>query len=126
MGGASVAAVRELGALDGKIVEKVSGHPGYDAEATVNWRRNQIVYTSLGSGDLELWTMKPDGSGNKTRMNCERWGGNSLRWFVYWMQHLPGPGNDLEFQGKRLNSWWIFVADWDRAMENRLKLVCED
>lgn len=35
---------------------------GYDAEATVNWETNRIVYTSKASGDLELWSMNPDGS----------------------------------------------------------------
>ena len=35
---------------------------GYDAEATVNQKTNRIVYTSKSSGDLELWSMNPDGS----------------------------------------------------------------
>ncbi len=48
--------------LDGKIQKKLTGAPGYDAEATVNWKKNRIVYTSLASGDLDLWSMKPDGS----------------------------------------------------------------
>lgn len=51
--------------LDGKIVRKLTDTPGYDAEATVNWRSKRIVYTSKSSGDLELWSMKPDGSGKK-------------------------------------------------------------
>ena len=36
--------------------------PGYDAEATVNWKKKKIVYTSLSSGDLDLWIMNLDGS----------------------------------------------------------------
>lgn len=47
---------------DGKIEKKLTAAPGYDAEATVNWRTGKIVYTSLASGDLELWEMKSDGS----------------------------------------------------------------
>jgi len=50
---------------DGRIEKKLTSSPGYDAEATVNWKTGQIVYTSLGSKDLDLWTMKPDGSGKK-------------------------------------------------------------
>ena len=46
---------------DGKIVKKLTTAPGYDAEATVNWKTGKIVYTSLASGDLELWTMSSDG-----------------------------------------------------------------
>jgi Tol biopolymer transport system component len=47
---------------DGKIVKKLTTESGYDAEATVNWKANKIVYTSMSTGDLELWTMKTDGS----------------------------------------------------------------
>ncbi len=28
-------------------------------------RPNKIIYTSMASGDLDLWTMKPDGSGEE-------------------------------------------------------------
>jgi TolB protein len=50
---------------DGHIQKKLTDAPGYDAEATVNWKKGKIVYTSLASGDLDLWTMKPDGSHKK-------------------------------------------------------------
>jgi len=46
----------------GKIEKKLTNTPGYDAEATVNWKTGRIVYTSLASGDLDLWTMSADGS----------------------------------------------------------------
>lgn len=51
--------------LDGKIMRKLTDQPGYDAEATVNWRRKKIVYTSKASGDLDLWSMNLDGSDKK-------------------------------------------------------------
>ena len=51
--------------LDGKLVRKLTGAAGYDAEATVNWKTKRIVYTSLASGDLDLWSMNLDGSGRK-------------------------------------------------------------
>ncbi|MEZ4322959.1 MAG: hypothetical protein R3F61_36170 [Myxococcota bacterium] len=35
---------------------------GYDAEATICFQDGTIVFTSTRSGDLELWTVKPDGS----------------------------------------------------------------
>jgi TolB protein len=50
---------------DGKIEKRLTDTPGYDAEATINFKTGQIVYTSLASGDLELWTMRPDGSQKK-------------------------------------------------------------
>jgi TolB protein len=49
----------------GKIEKRLTDAPGYDAEATVNWKTGDIVYTSLASGDLELWTMRPDGSNKR-------------------------------------------------------------
>jgi len=36
--------------------------PGYDAEATACFTDGTLVFTSVRSGDLELWTVKPDGS----------------------------------------------------------------
>jgi len=50
---------------DGRIQKKLTEAPGYDAEATVNWKTGEIVYTSLASGDLDLWTMQSDGSKKK-------------------------------------------------------------
>jgi Tol biopolymer transport system component len=50
---------------DGKIQKRLTDTTGYDAEATVNWKTGSIVYTSLASGDLDLWTMKTDGSRKK-------------------------------------------------------------
>ncbi|HLM97829.1 MAG TPA: hypothetical protein VK335_01015 [Bryobacteraceae bacterium] len=49
----------------GDILKKLTDAPGYDAEGTVNWKTERIVYTSLASGDLDLWTMRPDGSEKK-------------------------------------------------------------
>jgi TolB protein len=46
----------------GQILKKLTDAAGYDAEATVNWKTGRIVYTSLASGDLDLWTMRADGS----------------------------------------------------------------
>jgi TolB protein len=49
----------------GKIIKKLTDAPGYDAEGTVNWKTNKIAFTSLASGDLDIWSMNTDGSGKK-------------------------------------------------------------
>ncbi|MBS1830505.1 MAG: PD40 domain-containing protein [Acidobacteria bacterium] len=49
----------------GKMVKKLTDAPGYDAEATINFKTKKILYTSMASGDLDLWTMNLDGSGKK-------------------------------------------------------------
>ncbi len=51
-----------LADLKGNILRRLSSEPGYDAEATVSPDGSHIVFTSTRSGDLELWTMRPDGS----------------------------------------------------------------
>jgi TolB protein len=57
-------------ATDAGLIEKrLTDAPGYDAEATVNWKTDTVVYTSMASGDLDLWTMKPDGSQKKQITN---------------------------------------------------------
>src|SRR5580704_1173407 len=63
---------------DGKIVKKLTDSPRYDAEGTVNWKKNKIVYTSMASGDLDLWEMKPDGSGKKRITTAEGYDGGAV------------------------------------------------
>jgi Tol biopolymer transport system component len=48
--------------LKGNIIKQLTNTPGYDAEATVSPKGDKIVFTSLRSGDLELYTMDIDGS----------------------------------------------------------------
>ena len=53
----------------GKIRRQLTDHPGYDAEATVSPKGDKIVFTSMRSGDLELYTMNLDGSDVKQITN---------------------------------------------------------
>jgi TolB protein len=48
--------------LQGKIKKRLTDKPGYDAEGTVSPKGDKIVFTSMRSGDLELYTMNMDGS----------------------------------------------------------------
>jgi TolB protein len=50
---------------DGTDLKRLTSADGYDAEATVNWKTKKIIYTSMASGDLDLWTMDLDGSHKK-------------------------------------------------------------
>ena len=55
--------------LDGTITKQLTNSPGYDAEATVSPQGDKIVFTSMRSGDLELYTMNIDGTGVKQITN---------------------------------------------------------
>lgn len=54
--------------IDGSSPEQLTDADGYDAEGTVNWETGKIVFTSMASGDLDIWSMNLDGSG-KTRLS---------------------------------------------------------
>jgi len=101
-----------------KIVRPGCGWAHYppNGERDYDWANKRFVET-----DIEDW--KPDGTGKKQRINCDRWGGDSLRWFVYWMQNLPGADNGLSYNGAPLTNWWLFIGDFDRAMQKKMKLV---
>jgi Tol biopolymer transport system component len=62
----------------GELVKRLTREPGYDAEATVNWKTGKIVYTSLASGDLDLWTMNPDGTGKRRVTSAEGYDGGAF------------------------------------------------
>lgn len=81
-----------------------------------DWRNPTYVWT-----DIEDW--QPDGSGQRLHLNCERWQGDSLQWFIYWMQNVPGAHNGLHERGRPLTNWWHLVGDWDAAMTARRGLT---
>ena len=62
----------------GKIEKRLTDTPGYDAEATVNFKTGTVVYTSLASGDLDLWTMRTDGSHKKRLTTATGYDGGAV------------------------------------------------
>jgi TolB protein len=83
----------------GKILKKLTSTPGYDAEGTVNWKNKKIIYTSLASGDLDLWTMNLDGSSKKRITTAEGYDGGAI--FsrdgkkIVWRANHPGTPESL-------------------------------
>lgn len=63
---------------EGRNIRKLTDMPGYDAEATVNFKTGRILYTSLASGDLDLWSMKPDGSDRKQLTDSHGYDGGAV------------------------------------------------
>jgi hypothetical protein len=100
-----------------KIVRPGCGWAHYppNAEKDYDWANKRFVRT-----DIEDW--KPDGTGKKQRINSDRWEGDSLKWFVYWMQNIPGANHRLTYNGKKLANWWVFIGDFDQATQRGIKL----
>lgn len=48
--------------MDGEITAQLTSDEGYDAEATVSPNGDRVIFTSMRTGDLELYTMNLDGS----------------------------------------------------------------
>ncbi|BCM89414.1 hypothetical protein IAD21_01260 [Abditibacteriota bacterium] len=85
-----------------------------NGERDYDWANPNWIET-----DLEDW--HPDG-GLKTRLNCTSWNGDSLAWFMLWMQCLPGYQNGIVYQGQELPNWWTWIGDFDGAMQRQTGL----
>jgi len=63
---------------DGSNRTKLTGEPGYDAEATVCPVDGSIIFTSMRSGDLELWRMDSDGKNLRQLTNTPGYDGGAF------------------------------------------------
>jgi Tol biopolymer transport system component len=63
---------------DGSNLRKLTDTPGYDAEATVCPVDGSIVFTSMRSGDLELWHMDADGKNLRQLTNLPGYDGGAF------------------------------------------------
>jgi hypothetical protein len=89
-----------------------------NGESDYDWRNERVVMS-----DIEDW--KPDGTGKKKPITSSIWDGDSYKWFIYWMQSVPGMNNGLTYNDKPLRNWWLFIGDFDSAMANKMKLVAQ-
>lgn len=87
-----------------------------NGERDYDWRNPKMVWT-----DIEDW--RPEGGGQKIQINSDRWNRDSLQWFVYWMQNVPGLNNGITYRGRPLTNWWRLIGDFDGAMRERVRLV---
>ena len=87
-----------------------------NGERDYDWRNPKRVWT-----DIEDW--RPEGGGQKIEINSDRWNRDSLQWFIYWMQNVPGLNNGITYRGRPLTNWWRLIGDFDGAMRERVKLV---
>jgi hypothetical protein len=76
---------------------------------------------SLVASDIEDW--RPEGFGRKKMINCDKWNSDDMKWYVYWMQSIPGDANGLAYKGRPLSNWWEFFGDYDQAVKRKSKLT---
>lgn len=62
----------------GRIVRRLTDTPGYDAEATVSPTGDKIIFTSTRSGDIELYSMRLDGSDVRRLTNLPGYDGGAF------------------------------------------------
>ena len=93
----------------------------------------------LVESDIEDWT--PDNSGKKTLVNVDTYGRLEYafpdkdndkiqqliesKWYIYWMQNMPGFNNGIQYEKSEMSNWWEFTADWDKAISSGIGLVSE-
>ena len=91
----------------------------------------------LVESDIEDWT--PDNSGEKKLVNVDtyaklryHWLNENTedipqfiesQWYIYWMQNMPGYKNGIQYEDVEMTNWWVFTADWDKAISTELGLV---
>ncbi|MDE0315329.1 MAG: hypothetical protein OXM61_10535 [Candidatus Poribacteria bacterium] len=95
---------------------------------------------TLVESDVEDWT--PDNSGTKKLVNVDTYGKLKYawpdsnpdkivqrvesQWYIYWMQNMPGHKNEIQYENKEMTNWWVFTADWDKAISEGVGLVSKD
>ena len=87
----------------GKILKQLTNAPGYNAEATLSADGKRIVFTSSRDGDLEIYTMNPDGSGVKRLTHQLGYDGGPFfspdgQWIVYRAHHLTAGDEVARYQ----------------------------
>jgi hypothetical protein len=39
------------------------------------------------------------------------------------MQNMPGHKNGIRYENTDMTNWWVFTADWDKAISSGVGLV---
>ena len=92
---------------NGENPRPLAASDGYDAEAVYSPKGDKIIFTSLRSGDLELYLMNPDGSGVEQLTDQAGYDGGAFfsldgEWIV-WRASRP--------TGKALQDYQALLAD---------------
>ena len=108
-------------------IHQPPNNPGADGQlctdsAACNYGYLGEVYAQ---SDCQNW--KPDGTGQIEAINCRTYhGGDCIpetipKYYVWWMQNIPGLNSNLEYFGLKLKNWWDFYTDFDATVLARGK-----
>ena len=103
--------------LDGNIVKQLTNYDGYDAEATVSPTGDKIVFTSIRSGDLELYTCNIDGSDIRQVTNQLGYDGGAF---------FSHDGKKLVFRSSRPKTDEEIKHEEMKEMEEKIRKEQED
>ncbi len=79
---------------------------------------------TMVASDIMDW--KP-GGGVQTMVNANTWGNINYNWpagttpniesnwYIFWMQSLPGQGNQIPYNTRVMTNWWQFLSTWDSS-----------
>ena len=85
--------------IDGSNLQRLTDNPGYDAEATFSFDGQKIIYTSLESGDLDLWTMNSDGLMKQQLTDRLGYDGGAFYSYdgskIVWRAYYPASKNEI-------------------------------
>jgi TolB protein len=86
-----------------KILKPLTTGPAYNAEATLSADGKKIVFTSSRNGDLDIYTMNPDGSGVQRLTNTLGYDGGPFfspdgKWIVYRAHHPTDPNEIARYK----------------------------
>ena len=101
-----------------KLVNPACGWCHYPPNA-----KSDYEYHSKRFVESDILDWKPDRTGKKTKVNCDLWDDEELKWYLLWFQSIPGANNGLTYKGKPIENWWLFKGDWDHAMKHGLGLT---
>lgn len=81
---------------------------------------NDYYYYSPAVVNTSCENWRPDGTGAVGPISCQNWSCSESnaaeRFYIWWMQNLPGKDNGLVYQGRLMLNWWDYMGDFDNTV----------
>lgn len=81
---------------------------------------SDYYYHSPATVNTSCENWKPDGTGTAGLISCQNWSCDQRdaaeKFYIWWMQNLPGKDNGLVYQGRLMLNWWDYMGDFDNTV----------